>query len=66
MKTYRLRCVYTGADGETHIHYDKSSTTNLMEWRTQSREMIEGYGGVVKSITIDECEAFKLENWTPL
>lgn len=66
---YRLRAVWVDTEGETRVHYDRHLCENyedLKRWKDKTKEMIEGHGGVVKSITIDECEAFKLENWIPL
>lgn len=53
---YRLRVVWVSSDGETRVHYDRQLCENyddLKNWRESTKDMIEGYGGVITSMTTE-------------
>lgn len=53
---YRLRAVWVDTDGETRVHYDRQLCENyedLKNLKESTKNMLEGYGGVIKSITTE-------------
>ena len=55
---YRLRVVWVNAKGETMVHYDRQlceNYTDLKHWKESTKDMIEGYGGVVTNMTTELC-----------
>lgn len=53
---YRLRAVWVSTDGETMVHYDRhllEDYNDLRKWKDDTLKMIEGYGGVVSSCTVE-------------
>lgn len=53
---YRLRAVWVDIEGETRVHYDRhlcENCTDLKNWKESTKDMIEGYGGVITSMTTE-------------
>jgi RHS repeat-associated protein len=44
----RIKTIYTGADGKTHISVDNASSHSSADWKTQKQAMFGGFGGTAK------------------